>query len=244
MDAGASVDKYIDYALGEMKFAHGHVRNLVFGIKKWYEPNGVKVDWDRIELPTSTEIVEEDRSPSKDELKQLLNHANSARDRAIIYCDSSSGLRIGTLLSLQVKDVDFSYPDVARLTVERRRGRKFNTKRNGSQGKMFVSWVTPEARNALQLYLKEREAQGETLTPESPLFTDTYYFGKATDADDFGKVWHRLLKRAGLDQKSNRWFILHVHTLRKFFRSARGRESQRTGQTIVSVFVRSTVVLS
>jgi integrase len=219
LDARASVDRYIDYALEDLKYAHGHVRNLVFGLKKWLELNGVKVDWVTIELPTSTEIAEEDRAPTKEELKRLLNHASSARDRAIIYCDTASGLRIGTLLSLKMGDVDFSYPDVARLTVERKRGRKFSTKRSGSQGRLFVSWITPEARVALQQYLKEREAQGEALTPESPLFTDRYYTGKWISCEDFERVWARLLHRANLAMKSNRWYVLHVHTLRKFFRS-------------------------
>ena len=127
VDPGKKVDAYIDYALTEEKFAHGHTRGLVFGIKKWFELNGVIVNWEQIELPTSTEIREDDRAPTKEELKKLLNHASGARDRAIIYADASSGLRIGTLLSLRVGDVDFTYPDVARFTVERKRGRKFST---------------------------------------------------------------------------------------------------------------------
>ena len=219
VDAGKKVDAYIDYALTEEKFAHGHTRGLVFGIKKWFELNGVIVNWEKIELPTSTEISEEDRAPTKEELKRLLNHANRARDRAIIYCDSSSGLRIGTLLGLRVGDADFTYPDVARFTVERKRGRKFSTSRSGSQGRLFVSWITPEARMSLQQYLKEREASGEKLAPESPLFTDAYYSGKFITVEGFERVWGRLLRRAGLAEKSHKWFILHVHTLRKYFRS-------------------------
>jgi integrase len=219
VDAGKKVDAYIDYALTEEKYAHGHARGLVFGIKKWFELNGVRVNWDKIELPTSTEISEEDRAPTREELKRLLNHANSARDRAVIYCDTSSGLRIGTLLSLKVGDLDVTYPDVARFTVERKRGRKFSTSRSGSQGKLFVSWITPEARMVLQQYLKEREAAGEKLTPESPLFTDAYYQGKFLTVEDYERVWGRLLRRAGLAQKSHKWFVLHIHTLRKYFRS-------------------------
>jgi integrase len=192
---------------------------LVFGIKKWFELNGVIVNWDQIELPTSTEIREEDRAPTREELKRLLNHANRARDRAVIYCGTSSGLRIGTLLGLRVGDADFTYPDVAKFTVERKRGRKFSTSRSGSQGRLFVSWITPEARMSLQQYLKEREASGEKLTPESPLFTDAYYTGKFITVEGFERVWGRLLRRAGLAEKSHKWFILHVHTLRKYFRS-------------------------
>ena len=64
----------------------------------------------------------------KDELKKLLAHASSARDRFVIFGATSSGLRIGTFLSLRVGDVDFNYPDVARLTVERRHRRQFSNK--------------------------------------------------------------------------------------------------------------------
>ncbi len=219
LDPEAKVDRFISYALDELHYAHGHVRNLVFGIKKWFGLNGVTVDWNRIELPTSTEISEEDRAPNKDELKRLLNHAASSRDRAIIYSDTSSGLRIGTLLSLKFGDVDFNYPDVARFTVERKRGRKFGTKRSGAQGRLFCTFITPEAKMALQQYLKEREAAGEKLTVESPLFGDAYHKGGSVTLEDYEKVWARLLRRAGLSQKSNRWFILHIHTLRKYFRS-------------------------
>jgi len=95
VNAEAKVDKFIDYALNEQNKAHNHVRNHVFGIKKWFELSGVKVDWKKIELPTSSEIQEEDRAPTKDELKRLLNHG-TARDRTVIFCDSSSGLRAGT----------------------------------------------------------------------------------------------------------------------------------------------------
>jgi integrase len=230
VNAAVKADAFIDYALDDKKgpgYAHGTVRNFVFGIRKWFELNGVRVDWDQIELPTSTEIREEDRAPSKEELKLLLNHAR-ARDRTVIYAGTSSGLRIGTLLSLNVGDADFNYPDVARITVERKRGRKFSTKRSGTAGKLFCTFITPEARTALQQYFKEREAAGEKLGPESPLIGDAYHKGQRETVEDYEKVWARLLRRAGLAQKIRKaegkdeqqlWFNLHIHTLRKYFRS-------------------------
>jgi integrase len=228
VDAQKSIDGFIDFALDEMPNkqggkgkgrSHNTVRNYAFGIKKWFDQNDVKVNWDKIEMPTGTEMVEHDRAPSKEELRKLIVKCNSSRDRAVIYCDTACGLRINTLLSLTVGDVDFSYPDVARLTVQRKPGRKFGSRRGGSSGNIFVSWFTPEAKAELQSYLEERERSGEKLTPDSPLFTDVYNSGKFIDGDDFGKVYKRLLKRAGLDMKSKRWYILHVHTLRKYMRS-------------------------
>lgn len=217
IDAASKVDQFIDYVLE--KYAHQTVRNMLFGIKKWFELNGIQVDWDKIEFPTSAATQEIDRAPSKDELKQLLNHASGSRDRAVMLMLTSSGLRIGTLLSLAVGDVNFEYPDVARLKVERKRGRKFVSKRRGGQGRVYYSFITPEAKKTLIQYLQERKAAGEKTTEKSPLIGDSYHKGNFIPVDAFERVWHRLLKRAGLAEKSQKWYKLHIHTLRKYFRS-------------------------
>ncbi len=218
LDPSNNVDKFIDYALE--KYAHQTVRGFLFGIKKWLSLNGVKVDWNQIEFPTGAEIREVDRAPTKEEVKILLRNASSSRDRAAILILSSSGLRIGTLLSLKVGDVDLtSQPDVARIKVERKRGRKFVGKRRGGQGRIYFTFCTPEAKKALTEYLEARKRAGENLTVESPLIGDSYFKGNNISVESYEKVWHRLLKRSGLAQKSNKWYKLHLHTLRKFFRS-------------------------
>ncbi len=219
VDAGERIDAFIGYALDKQSKSHSTVRNYAFGVKKWLDLNGVKVNWAKIEMPNSNMTREEDRAPSKNELKKLLNHASSSRDRAVIFIASSSGLRIGTLLSLKVGDVNFNYPDVASLTVKRKRGRKFGSKRSRSAGRYFVTFITPEARNALQQYLAEREAAGEQVKPDSPLIGDAYHRGEFQKVEGYERVWARLLRRAGLAEKSQSWFKLHIHTLRKYFRS-------------------------
>ncbi len=219
VDAGAKADAFIDFALSELGVSHSTVRGYIFGIKKWLELSGVKVDWAKIEMPTASEQTETDRAPTKDELKTLLSHAGSQRDRTVIFIATSSGLRIGTLLSLKVGNIDLSYPDVARITVEKQKGRKFGSKRSRGSGRLFITWITPEAKAALTQYLKERELYGETLTPESPLITDYVYSGQFITIEAWSRVYGRILKKGGLDQKSKRFHILHIHTLRKYFRS-------------------------
>jgi len=218
IDAGLKVDEYIDYALNK-KYAHRTVRNQLFGIKKWLSLNEVSVNWEKIEFPTSTEIRENDRAPTKEEMKLLLQHSKRTRDRAVTLISASSGLRLGTLLSLTVGDVDLNYPDVARLRVYRKPGRKFTAKGGMSNGRFYCTFMTPEAKHVLLQYFKEREAAGEKLTEQSPLIGDAYNRGKFITVEDFERVWHRLLKRAGLADKSKKWYVLHFHTLRKFFRS-------------------------
>lgn len=218
INAREKVDSFIDYALDDLKRSHKSVRLFVFGIKKWLDLNGVNVDWKTIELPTANEITEEDRAPTKEELKKLLNHASSSRDRFVILGNTSNGLRIGTFLSLKIGDVDFNYPDVARLTVERKQGRKFSN-RGRSAGRFFCTFITPEAKTALEEYINERKIAGEKITNESPLVSDFAYKGSFLTPNGYRKAWTRLLKRAGLNQKSNTFHILHIHTLRKYFRS-------------------------
>jgi len=217
INAAKKVDGYVDWALE--RWAHGTVRSHLFGIKKWFALNGIKVDWDRIEFPTSAEIQEIDRAPTREELKLLLNHASGARDRALIYCLTSNGLRLGTFLSLKKGDVDFKYPDVALMKVERKPGRKFVTRKGRSRGRFYATYITLEARNALIQYFSERKKAGEKLTDESPLIGDAFHKGNFITVEDYEKVWARLLKRAGLDEKSVKWYVLHIHTLRKYFRS-------------------------
>jgi integrase len=217
LDATIQIDMYIDRFL--KAHAHKTVLSQIYGVKKWLGLNDTKVEWPKIDLPTGAVNQEEDRAPSKEELKTLLNHAKSARDRAALLVLASSGLRLGTLLSLKVGDVSFDYPDVARIKVESRSGRKFIGHGRGSTGRFYSTFVTPETRQVLQLYFKERENAGEKLTPNSPLIGDAYNKGKPTRVNDFGQVWVRMLQRAGLDDKSQKWHLLHVHTLRKYFRS-------------------------
>jgi len=217
VDGVREVDRFIDYALESN--AHKTVRNYVFGVKKWLETNGVFLNWKKIEMPTATEVYERDKAPTKEDLKILLHHARSSRDRAVILLLASSGLRIGTLLSLTVGDVNFEYPDVARINVYRRKGRKFTGRKLGGGGRFYCTFITPEARQALQQYLKERESKGEKVTAESPLITDAYCKGKFITVEDWQRVYYRILKAAGLDAKSRKWYLIHIHSLRKFFRS-------------------------
>ena len=209
VDTQTKVDTFIE---NELSFrSHSTVRVSIFGVRKWFELNGVKIDWAKIEMPTSSETIEDDRIPTKEELRKLLSHTTSARDKFVICCSTSSGLRVGTLVTLKIGDIDMSYPDVARIIVERKKGRKFTTKRSPGSGKLYCTFITPEAKKALQIYISERENNGEKITPESPLITDYTFRGQFLKIEAVTRVWGRLLQRAGLNQKSNRCFKLHSY---------------------------------
>jgi len=153
-----------------------------------------QVNWKLVELP-KTWSVEEDRPPTKQELKDILNHGN-LKDRALILLAVSSGLREGTLAELQIGDVDFdAYEDVAVIKVRPEAAKQ----RVG-----YVAFATPEAKNALKQYMELRKRRkGEK---------ETSLFNCKTDA--IRARWLRLLRKADKAQKMENSHQIHFHTIR------------------------------
>lgn len=212
-DVTKKVDGFIDWLLE--RYSYKGSRSLTSGVKKWLKLNDIPVKWSKIEMPSSTEVQEVDRAPTREELQRLFNYG-TLKDRVVISIAVSSGLRVGTLLSLTWGDVSFDYPDVARIKVLRRKGRKLSASA-GAEGRFFfITWITPEAKNLLLDYKRLREQRGEVITAESPLIEAQGHF---MNVESYERRWGRLLHKAGLNQKSKKWFILHFHTLRKFFRT-------------------------
>ena len=219
VDVVKALDDFISASL--KKASNRTVGIYAIMVKKWLQVNGVEADFDRVVLPTGSYGVVDDRAPTREELKRLLNVAD-LRDRVLILIAISSGLRIGTILSLKFGDVDFNYPDVAKITVRNVRGRGRKLK---GRGRTFFTFITPEAKRALLEYKEYRERLGEKITDDSPLITSSFgvtkkeLLGKPINVNSYRIAWNRLLRKAGLTGKSGGWFELHFHTLRKFFSS-------------------------
>ena len=178
-------------------------RNYYHAVKKFIEvavPK-VQVSWKVVDLP-KTWTVEEDRPPTKLELKSILNYG-VLKDRAIVLLAISSGMREGTLADLQVKDVDFyAYKDVAVIKVSR----------EISKGRVkCVTFTTPEAKTVLEEYLNFRRREEGSLPMDSTVFN--------CSKGAIRMRWIRLLKKSNKTVKKRKFFELHFHTLRKFFRT-------------------------
>lgn len=193
-------------------------KNYYHGVKKFVEvvlPD-VKVNWKKVDLPKQRK-VEEDRRPTKEELREMLKHSNLT-DQMIVLFLVSSGVRQGTLLKLRLENIDFeSYEDVVVVKIP---------SRYAKQRVRYVTFLTPEAKETLKRYLDVRKRSGEKLTPKSLIVrrrvkdpTTGEYVFKPIRPRSLRARWERLLERSGKDQKERRWFTLHMHTLRKFFRT-------------------------
>ncbi len=186
------------------------------GLKKWLELNDIVdlVNWNVVKRKTPLPVyrtITEDRIPTRDELRCLILNAN-IRMRALLMVAATSGIRIGALLKLKLKDVDFkSYDDIAIIRV---RPELSKNKRG------YYTLITSEARNVLMQYLEWRKSRGEILTDDSWLFSSRDP-SKPMKYKTALVAFLKLLERCGLKQKTDRSHIheIHIHTLRKWFRT-------------------------
>ena len=204
------VNDYLDYYVVKQGNAKTSSRTMVAAIKKWLETNEVlstrDLAWQKVDMP-KYQRSETDQIPTKLEVRAALS-GGGARDRALVLMAISSGLRRGSLLALRFKDVDLS------REIPLIRPRPETTK---GKARHFT-FCTPEAKQALEVYKRERELRGETITPDSYIFTverpqgQPYMSGNQASAR-----WVELLKKAGLNEKGHRHSKMHFHILRKFF---------------------------
>jgi len=221
-----TIDQFIDWCLEERKIANKTLRNYFYGIQMWLISNEIQAEFlKKIDLPSGTAIIIEDRAPSKEELRQIMNFAK-IRDKTVIEIAISSGLRVGTLATLKWGDVVLDprtlFEDTpqehdhlkvpALVRVKAGMGRKIKER-------SFFSFITPEAKKVLLQYKELRERQGEIITNESPLITLAYRDKtKTVSWMTIEKAWERLLKLSGTEtERKQKWHELHFHTLRKFF---------------------------
>jgi site-specific recombinase XerD len=211
-DRTAKIDEYIDYMINSDRTGID-IKSLWYGAKKWFIANRINdIDWSYISRPKATSQIE-DRIPTVEELRLILDNKVTLRDKSFYITCLSAGFRVGTALSLQVKDYK-PIEELGMITVKGGAGRKL------AIGKMYFTFLTPEARRLLEQYLKSRE---QPLSPEDPLFTKVNH--KYNERFDFSgnvsRQWTILLKRAKLAEKipDSRSYTLHAHTLRKFFQT-------------------------
>jgi len=203
------LDGFIDWLLAK-DASPVNVKALWQGVKKWLVSNRVNnIEWSYVTRPKVVTQIR-DRIPSTEELKIILTNKVSLRDRALFMTAATSGLRLGTLMLLKVRDYE-RVEDVGKITVEGGEGRKL------AKGKSYFTFITPETRIVLEEYFSTRES----LAPESPLFAKDNGEQMSQYVHNVSRQWLKLVKRAMLHGKieGHRWSELHGHVLRKFFQT-------------------------
>lgn len=141
-----------------------------------------------------------EKLPSKETLAEILRICSS-KTRAAVLLLASSGMRVGELVRVRVSDLDLSqHPPVVRVR-DALNPRKWR-----------VSFITVEAKGAVEHYLVERKNRGERIEENTPLFA--YESGSSMTPQAMVSMIRRAFEAAGFrghkmkleSQILRRWF--------------------------------------
>jgi|Deesub1362B_J571_1020462.scaffolds.fasta_scaffold00003_325 integrase len=209
IDIVKALNEYIDYLFFNKRLKASTIRNgRIPYIKTFLKKNRISISMDDLDLPSVYKDTE-DRIPTKDELKDLINTAD-LKTKAIILILISSGIRIGVLTKLKLRNIDFdSEPIKIVIPAELNKGKR-----------KYFTFITPEASNILRLYLDHRKKK-EKLTENSHLFTTKY--GTPYSERVLEEVLRRHIKRhialKRLEGTKDNRYDIHIHSFRKFFKT-------------------------
>jgi integrase len=239
----AAVEKMvIDFVLKEKhRLEQGSIASSTIGnelkpIKLLLDMNdAIGLNWKKIKrlLPSPRRFAL-DRIPTMEEIHKIIQHSD-VRGKALTLVLCSSGIREGAIENLTVRNlkpvrIGEDEPDGNKLT--RTLGRL--TVYEGDVGEEYVTFITPEAYQALQTYLDWRREHGETITENSLLFRDkfdplvtaylTYDGGKPEKPKRMtgamiGAHYNRLFYECGFRTSAKRRHEFTVHGFRKWFKT-------------------------
>ena len=209
-DWASEINSYLDDMIAKRGASPQTGQRRYSAIKRWLTVNEVEAKWEKVEVPRK-EARESGQVPKKEELRLILGAAGLV-DKVLVLVAVSSALRVGSITKLQLKYLDLSR-EVPPVKVP-----KEITKNR----KSFVTFVSPEAKQAIEAYLREREHRGELLCPDSYLVTTERPRGKRLLARSVQDRWENMLRRVNLYRKASpdrRWHVFHFHLLRKYYKT-------------------------
>jgi integrase len=205
--------------------AFGTIANHVKGVKALFRANGIEITTPRLRR----RVIYSDRSPSPEELAQLLDIAD-LREKVIISFLALGGFRVGTLVKLLYrhvkKDLEAGIvPIHVHVEAEITKG-KYG---------LYDTFLGREAVDYLKAYVDVRRngtqsVQPETIEDSSPVIRDERIgFVKPISAGAVHRLISRLYAKTNMRRaiggKSLR-YDLRVHSIRKYFRTQLGSSTK------------------
>lgn len=148
--------EYIDDTKNKGK-GYSTIHNYVSAVLAFYKINDVALNITKINrfIPVQKK-VRKDMAYRDEEISQVLEIADE-RMRVVILLMASSGIRLGALPLLRLRNLEGS-----KLTVYE------------NDREEYFTFITPECRKAVDTYLDYRKRYGEVLTPQSYLIREQF----------------------------------------------------------------------
>jgi len=162
----------------------------VSALKAFLDCNDVELRWGKINRLKPARIKKTGKEAwNTDEITKMLSFTSEFRTKTIIHFLSASGVRIGALDGLKMRDIK-QIEDCKSITVY-----------EGSIEE-YTTFLTPEASCIFDEYIQKRESSGEKMTSESPAFRSAYQLGyakvKPMNMSSVKEVMRQLVLKSGL----------------------------------------------
>ena len=207
----------IDYS---KKIAPATLSLYVGAIRKFYTMNDItNLNWKKIRsFEPEREKVAEDRPYNHSEIKALIERA-SLRNKSIILLMCSSGMRVGAIPALRIRDFE---------RIEKYNIYKINVYARTRQN--YFTFCSPECAASIDQYIEWRKRSGERITEELILFRSDFNaqniafskpkpISKKAIMKAITQLWIDVgMKKQRLESEGyKRYDIMRSHGMRKFF---------------------------
>jgi integrase len=164
--------------------------------------------------------ITQDKIPTPEELKEILQHSKSITSKAIFMTLATSGMRIGELLGLTFDNINLNTTP-ARINIPS------HLTKNGEKR---ITFITEETKGVLKEYIEHYREKYIKISSSKTL----KHLKKGKDDRIFpmtyntaNTMWQTMVKNAGKGEqdKITRIHKYHIHCLRKFFRSRMGNKN-------------------
>jgi hypothetical protein len=206
--------------------APGYIENYIKAVRTWLSFNGIELK-QRINIGNRNEqpTIENERVPTHEELKQLLNYADNRgktsialmsqsglRPQVLGDATGSDGLKIGDLPELEINGSEVSFAKTPTMVVVRASLSKARHR--------YFTFLSEEGCGYLSDYLEKRLSAGEKLTKDSPIITFKTGYGGTGYQDDgvrrFSHITTKTLTKEIRDAMRPR-FDWRPYVLRSYF---------------------------
>ncbi len=163
------------------EIAEATVPNYFKPVKLFCEMNDIILNWKKISkrIPRGRSFGQ-DRAPSIDEIKQILEYPDR-RIKSVVLTMQSSGMRVGAFDCLNWGHLEKIEKDDKLVAAK--------IKVYAGTPDQYYSFITPECYRTLEDYVRFRKIQGQGINTDSPLIRDLFY------PDKLGKGEHHIPRR-------------------------------------------------
>jgi integrase len=195
------------------RFTPKSVHNNLVGIKSWLRHNGVQVSR-KINVGNTrlTPTIANERPPSQDELRQILNYAD-IRGKSAIALIAFAGLRPSTAVAIKLSDIPELRIEKERIIFTKMPALIKIRANLSKNSRPYFTFLCSEGCEYLTNYLNLRVKQGENLGPDSPVISHSLKAQiNSFSRKGFNKLIKRIFQRAGFPHRP--------YVLRSYFDTA------------------------